>query len=185
MERLLKVYAKTGHLFAEFDFYYEYPQMARLRYTEYRRLYNDDEEDDNKSVYPGMQSDRNLPYIQFSSVEQAKAHDKEVVKKEMGHDMKDRPDEYSYVYSNDPVLHRYVAENHLGCIGMINIRHCFIDNFKEVKFLSADKPRYDVDLSANALETNLDCIRRIPVFRDRQEPGELHPHDLKKLEAWY
>lgn len=185
MDRILKVYAKTGHLFAEFDFYYEYPQTAKVRYTEYRRLYNDDEEDENKSVYPGMESDRHLSYTRFSSIDQAKAHDREVVIKEMGREMKDKPEQYTYVYSNDQVLQRYVAENHLGCIGIINIRYCFVDNMKEVRFLSADNPRFDIDLASNGLETNIDCIRRIPVNRDRQEPGELHPNDLKKLEPWY
>jgi hypothetical protein len=132
-----------------------------------------------------MEMEHHLPYVQFSTIEQAKAHDKEVVKREMGRDMKDRPDEYTYVYSPDQVLQRYVAENHLGCIGMINIRYCFNDNMKEVKFLSAENPRFDVDLSSNGLETNMDCIRRIPVYRDRQEPGEIHPSYLKKLEPWY
>jgi hypothetical protein len=184
MERILKVYAGTGHLFAEITFNYEYPRQAKAFCQEYRRLYNDDEEDESKSVFPGYGQDLYLQYREFKSIEEIKAHDKELVKKELGRDMKD-PASYKYVYDEQPVLLRYVVANHIGCIGMVNILFSFINNTKEVKFLSADKPRYDFDISSNSLETNIACIMRIPVYKDREEPREISPYDLTRLEPWY
>lgn len=183
MDRTLKVFAKTGHLFAEFVFHYDKPRQATAHYTQYRRLYDDDEEDEGKSVYPGMEMDIYLQHRKFDSIDQVKAHDVEVVKKEIGRDMTDTRG-YDYVYDPVPVLLRYVVENHRGCIGMINVMFSFIDNTKEVKFLSATNPRYDFDISSNSLETNIECILRIPVYTDR-EVGEISPYDLKRLPPWY
>ena len=185
MDRTLKVFAKTGHLFAEFIFSYDHRNQANGHYIQYRRLYNDDEEDENKSVYPSNEMDLYLQFRRFASIDEIKAHDIEVVKKELGRDMTDPASSYTYVYEEPLVLLRYVAENHRGCIGMINILFSFINNTKEVKFLSATNPRYDVDISSNSLETNIDCILRIPIYRDRDEPGELSTYDLKKLPPWY
>ena len=183
MDRTLKVFAKTGHLFAEFVFHYDHAQQATGHYTQYRRLYNDDEEDENKSVYPSKEMDIYLQFKQFHSIDQVKAHDIEVVKKEVGRDMTDSRG-YEYVYDPVPVLLRYVVANHIGCIGMVNVLFSFINNTKEVKFLSATHPRFDVDISSNSLETNLSCILRIPVYKDR-EVGEISSYDLKRLEPWY
>jgi len=184
MDRTLKVYASTGHLFAELTFNYEHPRQAKAYCQEYRRLYNDDEEDESKSVYPSFGQDLYLQYREFGSIEEIKAHDKELVKNQLGRDMKD-PASYAYVYDEQPILLRYVVANHIGCIGMVNILFSFINNTKEVKFLSADKPRYDFDISSNSLETNLSCIMRIPVYKDREEPREISPYDLTRLEPWY
>lgn len=184
MDRTLKVYAKTGHLFAEFTFNYDYGQQATAQYIQYRRLYRDDEEDESKSVYPLDNRDLHLPFRRFDSIEQAKQHDKELVKKELGRDMTGDPNSYSYTYDAQPILLRYVVENHRGCIGMVNILYSFIDNTKEVKFLSATHPRFDFDISSNSLETNIECILRIPVYTDR-DMREMSPHDLKRLPPWY
>ena len=46
MDRTLKVYTKTDHLFAEFTFHYDQNRQVNAHYTLYRRLYNDDEEDE-------------------------------------------------------------------------------------------------------------------------------------------
>ncbi len=183
MDRTLKIYTKTEHLFAEFDFHYDHANQAKARYTMYRRLYNDDEEDDNKSVYPAYEADLYAQFRQFSSIDEIKAHDVDFVKKELRGDMND-PRGYTFVYDSSPVLLRYVAENHQGCIGMVEIRFSFIDNTKEVKFLSATHPRFDVDISSNSLESNIDCILRIPVYTDR-DIRQLYSYDLKKLGAWY
>lgn len=183
MDRTLKVYAKTGHLFAEFTFHYDHPRQATAHYIQYRRLYNDDEEDESKSVYPGMEMDLHLTFRQFDSIDQIRAHDMEVVRKELGGDMTD-PRGYTYVYDPVPVLLRYVAANHIGCIGMINVLFSFIDNTKEVKFLSAAHPRFDFELSSNSLETNISCISRIPWYTDR-DVREISTHDLTRLDPWY
>jgi len=184
MDRTLKVYSKTDHLFAEFIFSYEHRQQATVRYTEYRRLYNDDEEDENKSVFPLHEMDSPLDFIQFDSIERIKAYDIETVKKLMGHYMKDPAGSYKYTYDLTPVLLRYVAENHLGSIGIINVVFSFIENTKEVKFLSATNPRFDMEISSDSLETNISCILRIPVYTDK-DVRELSSYDLKKLPPWY
>jgi hypothetical protein len=184
MDRTLKVYTKTDHLFAEFTFNYDHARQASAHYIQYRRLYNDDEEDENKSVYPSDERDLYLQFHQFDSIEQVMSSDRDLVKRELGRDMTDDPASYKYVYDPTPVLLRYVAENHLGCIGMINILFSFIENTKEVKFLSGTHPRFDFDLSSNSLETNISCIARIPVYTDR-DVREINTHDLKRLGAWY
>ena len=184
MDRTLKVFTKTQHLFAEFTFNYDQRQQATAHAVEYRRLYRDDEEDENKSVYPSMETDIHLQFKQFDSIEQIKAHDVDLVKNEMGRDMKDDIKDYTFFYDPVPILLRYVVANHRGCIGMVNIMYSFADNTKEVKFLSASNPRFDFDLSSNSLETNLSCILRIPVYSDR-EVGEINPYDLSRLPPWY
>jgi hypothetical protein len=180
MDRTLKVYTKTDHLFAEFTFLYEQASQAKVRYIQYRRLYNDDE---GKAVYPLMETETHLNYRQFDSIDQIKAHDKEVVKNYLGRDMTD-PRGYNYVYNADPVLLRYIAANHIGFIGMVNITFSFIDNTKEVKFLSGTNPRYDTELTSNSLETNINCILKIPVYTDR-DVISLSLYDLKRLPPWY
>ena len=180
MDRTLKVYTKTDHLFAEFTFYYDHPQQVTARYIRYHRLYDDDEEDEGKSVFPGGETDAYLQYREFTSIEQIKAHDMEVVKKQMGRDMTDPATSYRYVYDPQPVLLRYVATNHIGCIGMIDVRFSFIENTKEVKFLSATHPRFDTEMSSNSMETNVSCITRMDVFTDR-DIVRINSHDLKRL----
>jgi hypothetical protein len=183
MDRTLKVYTKTDHLFAEFTFLYEHVNQAKVRYTQYRRLYNDDEEDEGKAVFPLMEMESYLDYRQFDSIDQIKVYDKEVVKNHLGRDMTD-PSGYNYVYNAAPVLLRYIAANHIGFIGMVNIVFSFIDNNKEVKFLSGTNPRYDTELTSNSLETNISCILRIPVYTQR-DITSISIHDLKRLEPWY
>ena len=185
MDRTLKVYSKTGHLFAEFVFNYDHPKESTINYAEYRRLYRDDEEDEEKSVYRGMESDARLDFKKFKSIAEIKAYDKDIVKRYMGSDMKDPIASYKFEYAPEPILLRYVYANWKETIGMINVLYSFIDNTKEVKFLSAINPRFDFDISSDSLETNVECITRIPVFRDRQEPGEISSHDLKRLEPLY
>ena len=183
MDRSLKVYSKSGHLFAEFEFSYNYNNQATTHYTQYRRLYDEDEEDENKSVYPLFDTDRYLQFRKFDTLDQIKQHDRQVVKNELGRDMKD--EEYTYDYGNDPILLRYVSENHRGCTGIVDIRFNFNDNLKQLKFYSAQNPRFDVDLESNSLETNMEAMARIPIYRDREEPGQLSLYDLKRLPAWY
>lgn len=184
MDRALKVYTQTNHLFAEFTFYYDQPRQVNAHYTLYRRLYNDDEEDEGKSVYASDDRDIYIDYREFSSIDEAKAHDIDLVKKYAGRDMTGPADTYRYVYPADPVLLRYVAANHVRIFGLIDVRFNFIENTKELKFYSAEEPRFDFDISTDSLETNLSCIAKIPVYWNR-ELYEINPHDLKRLPEWY
>lgn len=184
MDRTLKVYTNTDHLFAEFTFYYDQPRQVSAHYTLYRRLYNDDEEDESKSVYPLDDRDIYADYREFTSIEEVKNFDMALVKKYAGHDMTDPAGSYRYVYPSEPVLLRYVAANHVKVIGIIDVRFSFIENTKDLKFYSAEHPRFDFELSSGSLETNISCIAKIPVYWDR-EPYQINQHDLKRLEAWY
>jgi hypothetical protein len=184
MDRTLKVYTKNGHLFAEITFNYDRERQAGAHYILYRRLYNDDEEDENKAVYPLDERDLYVTFRQFDSIEQVKAHDIELVKKEFGRDMPDPANTYKYVYDQAPVYLRYIAGSDRHFVGIVNIIFSFIDNTKEVKFLSSTNPRFDHDLTSDSLETNLSCILRIPVYTDR-DISQIYSSDLKRLPPWY
>jgi hypothetical protein len=183
MDRTLKVYAKTDHLFAEITFNYDKERQAGAHYILYRR-FSDDEEDENKSVYPMDERDLYISFRQFDSIEQIKAHDKDLVQKEFGRDMPDPASSYKYVYQSEPIYLRYVISNPRLLIGLVNIIYRFIDNTKEVKFLSGIAPRFDYDLTSNSLETNLSCILKIPVYTDK-DTMEMRFYDMKKLPPWY
>lgn len=68
---------------------------------------------------------------------------------------------------------------------MIDIRYSFPGNTKEMKYLSAKHPRFDFDLATHAFETNVACIRQIPIYTDRGDVIEINPSDLQQLEVWY
>ncbi|MBC7862970.1 MAG: hypothetical protein IAF38_08335 [Bacteroidia bacterium] len=184
MDRTLKVYTKTQHLFAEFTFNYDHARQATAHYIQYRRLYRDDEEDESKSVYPMDERDLYLNFKQFASIDEIKKHDVELVKKELGRDMTDPLATYKFVYEEQPILLRYIVANHVGCMGMVNVLYSFINNTKEMKFLSAFNPRFDYEISTNSLETNLSCILRTPLYVDR-DVREISSYDLKRLDPWY
>lgn len=184
MDRILKVYTKTDHLFAEFTFSYDSPRQVSAHYTLYRRLYSDDEEDESKSVYPLDNRDIYVNYREFSSIDEIKNYDKGVVRENLGRDMTDPAESYRYVYPPDPVLIRYVAANHLGTIGMIDFLFSFIENTKDMRYRSAEHPRFDFDLQAGSLDSNISCIAKIPIYR-YGEIYEISPYDLKRLEPWY
>src|SRR5688500_2362045 len=150
MDRILKVYAKTGHLFAEFKFYYDQPRQVSAYYTQYSPL-DIEGPDDIKSVIPLMRGELYVNYREFASIEEIKAHDVQLVQKELGRDM-DKPEDYTYEYPEHITMHRYVAQNHIGCIGLIDIRFNFISNIKELKFMSGADPRFDHELSSGSLE---------------------------------
>ncbi|MCC2546212.1 hypothetical protein LJY25_07130 [Hymenobacter sp. BT175] len=183
MDRTLKVYAKTGHLFAQVVFYYDQPHQVTAHYTLYQALDQGDGEDESKSVYPVSDRDLYVPFRQFASVKEIKAHDVEFVKKAAYGDMAD-PRDYSFTYDSTPILLRYVIEGHPVYKGLVNVLYSFEDNTKEVRYLSASNPRFDHELSTNSLETNIACIARIPIYYN----GELFPinhNDLTRLEPWY
>lgn len=183
MDRTLKVYAKSGHLFAVFKFEYDNRNQAGGVYTMYRRLYNDDEEDEDKRVFELATLSIYPHYRKFDSIEQIKEHDKQFVKQNLGHEM-ENPESYNYVYEEQPVLYRCIVENHRGFVGMVNIIFSFINNTKEVKFLSGSEPRFDFDLTSDSLESNLECMMRIPVYTDRNIE-EIRPNELRRLPEWY
>ena len=184
MDRTLKVYTKTDHLFAEITFNYDKENQAGAHFILYRRLYDDNEEDENKSVYPMDERDLYVSFRQFDSIEQIKAHDKELVQREFGRDMPDPASSYKYIYQSTPIYLRYVISSPRLFIGLVNVIYSFIDNTKEVKFLSGIAPRFDYNATSNSLETNVSCILKIPVYIDR-DTMEMRFYDMKRLPPWY
>ncbi|RYY93684.1 MAG: hypothetical protein EOO11_19295 [Chitinophagaceae bacterium] len=183
MDRTLKVFAPTGHLFAELTFEYDRYRNAGVKLLQYRRIYSDDEEDESKSVYPGYETELQLPARSFDSIEAIREYDRDLVRRELGCDMT-TPGEYGYQYEDTPVLLRYVAESHRGCAGMVDVYFSFINNTKELHFRSAEHPRFDWDGSATSLATNIESILAIPDWRN-PEQGLLQGYDLKRIGPWY
>ena len=159
MDRILRIYTKTDHLFAEFIFSYDQRQQAYVNYTGYRQLYADDEpESEGKSVYPIDYMDYHMPYQEFKSIEEIKAFDRNHVKERIREDLST----YKFVYNPDVVLYRYVAKNHRNVLGIVNIRVNFTDNIKELEFISGIRLYDDCILSSNSLEGNFNLMERIP-----------------------
>jgi len=184
MDRTFKIIKPSGHLLTEVVFSYDHPTQAKAHHYEYRQLNDDnDPDDDRKSVYPSMDMEHYVQFRKFKSIDEIKAYDRDFVKREIERYIGDTS-KCTYFYDPAPVLLRYVAANHQGCIGMANVMFSFIDNTKEVKFLSATNPRYDFDISTDSLETNVEAIVRVPWYTDR-DVRELSSHDLTRLPPWY
>ncbi|RYY65776.1 MAG: hypothetical protein EOO12_06095 [Chitinophagaceae bacterium] len=185
MDRILKVYSKPGCLFAELSFSYDRPGQAGGKLTLYNAIeYDYGDGDVSYSVYPLYEQELHEPYRRFASIEEAQAYDRDLVRKQLGHEMKAELT-YTYVYPEDPVLDRYVLENHLGCQGIFDIRYSFIGNTKTMSFRSGEHARKDWDVSAGALDSNIDCILQVPVPQYDGEIGHINYHDLRKLESYY
>ena len=138
MDRTLKIFKASGHKLAEFVFNYDTARQATARRTEYRQLFDDDDPDDeSKSVYESGSYESYLNYQQFDSIEKIKAFDREYAKKELRDSMSGCLDGYQFVYEPEPVLLRYVLSYPRSVVGMVNVRFSFINNTKEVAFLSA------------------------------------------------
>jgi hypothetical protein len=157
MDRTLRVYAATGHLFAEITIDYEHAQNVSARCTVYQPA---EGPEDLKTVVPLIMFPLELPYREFASIEEMQAGDVQTVKEQLAAHMTDEPGNYTYAYDDQPVLVRYVA----GDTGIVDIRFSFAGNTKHLKFISAINPRHDCELSSLSLETNISLISRIPVY---------------------
>jgi hypothetical protein len=181
MDRLLTIIKPSGHKLAEINFTYENGRSAKASVREFRQLYDDnDPADESKSVYDAGEREYYVDYREYDSIEKIRAADVDFVQKELGRDLKDPIGSYQFIYDDQPVLQRYVIANNRQVIGMVNVRYCFIDNTKEIEFLSAESPKYDTTVSSSSLQTNLSCMVALTKY------GEtfINPHDIKKLPLW-
>jgi len=159
MDRILRIYTKTDHLFAEFIFSYDQRRQLYINYTGYRQLYSDDEpESESKSVYPIDYMDYNESFREFKSIDEIKAWDKEHVKQRIHENLST----HKFVYEAEDVLYRYIVSNHRNFPGIINIRANFLENKKELELISGINLRDDCSLSSNSLQDNFDLIELIP-----------------------
>ncbi|MBF9221444.1 hypothetical protein [Hymenobacter ruricola] len=184
MDRTVKIFKPSGHKLAEITFSYDRGQQAQARITEFGQLYDDDDPDDeSKSVYELLSRESYVKYQQFDSIDKIKAFDREYARRELRTSLDKPIDQYTFVYDADPVLLRYVlSRHHQGeVIGMVNVRFSFINNTKELAFLSGQHPRFDTELSANSLETNYSCMERMMLYED----SIVSACDVTRLDPWY
>jgi hypothetical protein len=159
MDRILRIYTKTDHLFAEFIFSYDGSQQLYINYTGYRQLYADDEpESEGKAVYPMDYMDYHESYREFASIEEIKVWDKAHIKTRFREDLSS----YKFVYEPETILYRYVCTTHRNVPGIINIRANFIENKKELELISGIRPYDDCVLSSDSLTGNFNLIELIP-----------------------
>lgn len=171
MDRILRIYTKTDHLFAEFHVSYDERKQAYVNYVGYRQLYSDDEpESESKSVYPIDHMDYHIPYREFKSIDEIKQYDREMAKERLRDEL---TDSHTFVYEPEEVLYRYVIKNHRNIPGIVNIRVNFAENFKELELISGINPRDDYRMSGSSLEGNFAMIESIPddhvKYSDRQK----------------
>ncbi len=158
MDRILRIYTKTDHLFAEFIISYDQRRQAYVNYTGYRQLYSDDEpESESKSVYVIDYMDYNIPYRDFRSIEEIKAEDLRMVKERIREDLS----HHKFVYEPNEVLYRYTLTTHRDFPGIVNIRANFLENKKELELISGISERMDEKIESNSLEGNFSLIERI------------------------
>jgi hypothetical protein len=183
MDRTLTVFKPSGHKLAELTFLYDEPRQCIVRLAEFNQLYDDnDPADEDKSVFELMAREQYVPFQQFDSLDQARAADRELVRRELGRDLSAPLDAYRFVYAPEPILQRYVAANHVGVIGMAHVRYSFIDNLKEVAFLSARSPKYDQELTATSLQTNLSLLTALADYE--HDRPLISASDLTRLPLW-
>jgi hypothetical protein len=168
MDRILRIYTKTDHLFAEFIISYDQRRQAYVNYTGYRQLYSDDEpESESKSVYPLDYMDYHLPYQEFRSIDEIKAADLRMVKERIREDL----GTHKFVYEPNEILYRYTLTTHRDFPGIVNIRANFLENKKELELISGISERMDERIESNSLEGNFSLIERI--YDDRARYSDI------------
>ncbi|TCJ13126.1 hypothetical protein EPD60_13735 [Flaviaesturariibacter flavus] len=183
MDRVLKVFSRPNCLFAELSFFYDRPDSVSALLTTYRAIEFENDGEFSYSVYPGLNQELYPSFRRFSSVAEARAHDWELVRQRAAHEF-EAGLTYTYGYDEDPVLLRYVLEDHRGCQAMIDFRYSFAANTKTMVYRSTQHPRFDHELVATGLDSNADCMQRVPLFH-MGEPTSINFNDLRRLEPWY
>jgi hypothetical protein len=183
MDRTVKIIKASGHKVAEIAFSYDGARQAMARITEFSQFGADDDPDDeSKSVYELYSRELYVNYQQFDSIDKIKAFDREYAKKQLSHHLTNPIDHYTFVYDPDPVLFRYVLTRPHGVVvGLVNARFSFVNNTKEVAFLSGRHPQLDMEISSDSLETNYDCMARMMLYED----SILLACDVLRLDPWY
>jgi hypothetical protein len=188
MDRVLKVYCNAGYTFADVEFSYDKRNRALGKYTTYRVLYiSEDEETKEQTIHTREDESRDM-YInfrKFSSIQEMKAHDVDIIKQNLGRDMTD-PAGYTFIYEAEPVQRRYfIGMDHTHeKIGVANISFDIEKNIKELRFLSAKGFKWDFETTSDCLETNMDLISKI-MFWDRWgQQVDLQGYDLHKVDTW-
>ncbi|MDO7851501.1 hypothetical protein [Hymenobacter convexus] len=150
MDRTVRIIKASGHKVAEITFNYDGVRQATARITQFGQLRDDDDPDDEdlKSVYELYSHESYLKYQEFDSIDKIKAFDRDYAKNKLRNHLTEPIARYTFEYDADPVLLRYVLTTNRGVTGMVNIRFSFINNTKDVAFLSGQHPRFDMELSS-------------------------------------
>ena len=163
MDRKLLIHSKKGYLFAEFNFNYEERNRVTGNYTQYGHYETDPGE---YSTYPIITIDLWPEYKKYRSVDEIKAYDLGVVKDRLGREMGNMND-YIVSYEAEDHLSRYLIQNHREVVGVVNIRSNFLQNMKELEFISTLSVYHDEKIMSDSLEGNFDLIQRIYDERTR------------------
>lgn len=183
MERTCTIFKPSGHKLATMTFNYDWYHRATVSVAEFRQLYADDDPDDeSKSVYESSQYELHHAARQFAFLDEIKAFDRDFAGRELWLRQDYPLATCQFTYDPAPVLLRYVASYPNKLVGMCDVRFSFPDNVKQVSFRSAEHPRFDMDLTADSLETNLSCLGRIELYG---EPIISPGLDLAQLGPWY
>jgi hypothetical protein len=184
MERTCTIFKPSGHKLAELTFTYDWNNWATVSVVEFRQLYDDNEDpsDESKSVYEASRYEQQHAPRQFASVAAIQAFDRDFASRELWLRHDHALANCRFEYSPDPVLLRYVVSHPRRVVGLCDVYFSFIDNTKRAIFRSAEHPRFDMELTADSLETNFSCMGRFSLYG---EPVIHRGLDIAQLEAWY
>ncbi len=183
MERTCTIIKPSGHKLAELTFTYDWHNRATVSVVEFRQLMDDDDPNDEyKSVYEASCYELEHAPQQFDSLAAIQAFDRDFASRKLWlrHDYALATCRFEY--SPDPVLLRYVVSHPRQLIGMCDVYFSFIANTKQATFRSAEHPRFDMELTADSLETNFSCLGRFSMYG---EPVIHSGLDIARLGAWY
>lgn len=183
MERTCTIFKPSGHKLAELTFTYDWNDWATVSVVEFRQLYDDnDPNDESKSVYESIRNEHQHAPRQFASLAAIQAFDRDLASRELGAHYDLELANCRFEYNPDPVLLRYVISSPRQVVGLCDVYFSFIDNTKRAIFRSAEHPRFDMELTADSLETNFSCMSRFSLY---EKPVIHRGHDITRLEAWY
>jgi len=183
MERTCIIFKPSGHKLAELTFSYDWNNWGTVSVVEFQQLNAEDYPDEeSKLVFESSHYELRHPPRQFASIDAIRAFDRDFASRELWlrHDYALATCQFEY--SPDPVLLRYVVSRPNKIIGMCDVYFSFINNTKQVAFRSAEHPRFDMELTADSLETNLSCLGR---FRLYDEPIIHQGLDIAQIGPWY
>lgn len=182
MERTCTIFKPSGHKLAELTFTYDWDNWATVSVVEFQPIDTDDLGDESKLVYEGCRYELQHAPQPFASLAAIQAFDRDFASRELWLRHDHALASCRFEYSPDPVLLRYVVSSPRRFIGLCDVYFSFIDNTKRVTFRSAEHPRFDMELTADGLETNFNCMGRITKYG---EPAIYRGLDIAQLGPWY
>ncbi len=168
MERHLQVYDKSGALFAEFYFNYETATSGEVRITTYTQG-ETIAGIDIKPVIPLTTYTVPFSHGKINSIDEIKKFDQSPAIDQLLEAAGMSIRNMDFVYPSTVRAFRYNILHQADCVGIVNIRANFIENIKELEFMSASRIKSDEALSSNSLETNQALLRRMSALHGSKD----------------